>query len=287
MAALRIFVADDHEIVRRVITALLGLHPEWQICGEAADGSEAVRKVAQLKPDIVLLDIDMPNVDGLEATRQIVKDNPSRKVIVLTMATTEEVVLDVFHAGARCFVLNANATHDLPSAIEAVQRGQTFFTARFAELILKSYLQATGETGSTDATLTERERETVQLLTDELTVTLGHQFKRPRVVRRVGKYLAIAVMVVAGAGILWYYLNGEPDHAPPAVENLLVSLGLKSPPPPLENGNPNAKVWIDVHTALYYCRGADAFGKTSRGRIASQRDAQLDHFKPAAGKPCD
>jgi DNA-binding NarL/FixJ family response regulator len=287
MTALRIFVADDHEMVRRVITALLGLHPEWEICGEAADGSEAVQKVAQLKPDVVLLDIDMPNVDGLEATRQIVQDHPSRRVIVLTMATTEQVVLDVFHAGARGFVLKANATHDLPAAIEAVRRGQTFFTARFAEMILKSYLQGTRDSGSTDATLTERERETVHLLTDELTMTLGHQFNKPKVVHKVGKYLAIAAILVAAVGVLWYYLNGEPDHAPPAVENLLVSLGLKSLPPPLENGNPDAKVWIDVHTALYYCRGADAFGKTSRGRIASQREAQLDHFKPAAGKPCD
>src|ERR1700704_4862238 len=141
MAVLRIFIADDHEMVRRVISALLAFHPDWVVCGEAADGHEAVKKVAELKPDIGLMDIDMPNTDGLEATRQIVQDNPSRKVIVLTMAATEQVVHDVFHAGARGFVLKANATHDLAPAIEAVQRGQTFFTPRFAEIILKRYLQ--------------------------------------------------------------------------------------------------------------------------------------------------
>jgi len=166
MASLRIFLADDHEVVRRVITALLTFHRGWEICGEAADGREAVEKVAQLKPDIALLDIDMPNMNGLEATRQIVQNTPSQKVIVLTMANTEQVARDVFHAGALGFVLKPNATHDLAVAIEAVHRGQTFFTARFADTILKSYLKGDKENGSTEATLTEPQRETVRLLTE-------------------------------------------------------------------------------------------------------------------------
>src|SRR6266566_3226188 len=108
MSGLRIFVVDDHEMVRHVISALLAFHPDWVVCGEAADGREAVRMVSDLKPDIILMDIDMPDMNGLEATRQIVQDNPSRKVIVLTMAATERVVHDVFHAGAQGFVLKAN-----------------------------------------------------------------------------------------------------------------------------------------------------------------------------------
>src|SRR6266852_5833217 len=100
MATLRIFVADDQERVRRVITSLLAFHPGWEICGEATDGREAVEKVARLKPDIVLLDADMPNMGGLEATREIVQNNRSHKVIVLTTTNTDQVVLDVFHAGA-------------------------------------------------------------------------------------------------------------------------------------------------------------------------------------------
>src|SRR5258705_2838544 len=114
--ALRIFVTDDSEIVRRVLTALLASHPGWEVCGEAADGREALEKIAQLKPDIVLLDIDMPNLDGLEATRQIMQTHPSQKVIILTMTESEQIARDVFHAGALGFVLKANATHDLISA---------------------------------------------------------------------------------------------------------------------------------------------------------------------------
>jgi DNA-binding NarL/FixJ family response regulator len=284
MSALRIFIADDHEIVRRVITALLAFHPDWVVCGEAANGREAVRMVVDLKPDIILLDIDMPDVDGLEATRQIVQDNPSHKVIVLTMAATERVVHDVFHAGALGFVIKANATHDLAPAIEAVQRGQTYFTRRFAEMILKRFLQ---EDHGTEATLTERERDTVRLLTAELAMTLGHRRRKPQLARQAGKYLVIALVLLSAAGIWWYVLNGEPDHPPPAIDKALVSLGLKSPPPTINNGDPEAKVWIDVHTGLYYCRGADAFGKTPKGKKARQRDAELDHFQSASGQPCN
>ncbi|SRR5712692_657967 len=287
MASLRIFLADDHEVVRRVITALLTFHRGWEICGEAADGREAVEKVAQLKPDIALLDIDMPNMNGLEATRQIVQNTPSQKVIVLTMANTEQVARDVFHAGALGFVLKPNATHDLAVAIEAVHRGQTFFTARFADTILKSYLKGDKENGSTEATLTEPQRETVRLLTEELSMTLGHQWSKPRVARKTAKYLAIAAILLATAGVWWYVLNGEPGHAPPVVDKLFVRLGLKTPAPPIYNGNPDTKVWIDVHTALYYCPGAEAYGKTREGKSARQHDAQLDHFEPASGNACD
>jgi len=96
-----------------------------------------VEKVACLKPDIVLIDIDMPEVDGLAATRQIVQDSPSRTVIVLTMTNTEQVVRDVFRAGALEFVSKPNATHDLVAAIEAIHLGHTFFASRFAEMIVK------------------------------------------------------------------------------------------------------------------------------------------------------
>jgi NarL family two-component system response regulator LiaR len=287
MSRLRIFVADDHEVVRLVITALLAFHPEWVVCGEAADGREAVKMVSELKPDIILMDIDMPDVDGLEATRQIVQDNPSRKVIVLTLAATEQVVHDVFHAGARGFVLKANATHDLAPAIEAVQRGQTFFTARFAEMILKSYLREDHETVHGESALDDRERETIRLLTEELGITFGHQRRKPQVIHKTAKFLGISVVLLAAAGVWWYLLNGEPEHLPPLVDKVLVSLSLKSPQPATTGGDPDAKVWIDVHTALYYCAGTGAFGKTPRGKMARQHDALLDHFQPASGKPCN
>jgi DNA-binding NarL/FixJ family response regulator len=287
VSTLRIFVADDHEMIRRVIAALLAPHPGWEICGEAATGQEAVQKVALLKPDIVLIDIDMPDMGGLEATRQIVQNHPSRKVIVLTMTATEQVVREVFRAGALGFVNKPNATHDLAAAIETVQRGRTFFTARFAEMVLKSYLNEERLQGASEPALTERERATIRLLTDELNMTLAQQWRKPKAAGKTGRYVAICVIVLTFAGVWWYILNGEPEHAPPALDKLFVSLGLKPSPPAVANGNPDTKVWIDVHTALYFCPGSESFGKTQKGRFAKQRDAQLDHFEPASGKPCD
>jgi DNA-binding NarL/FixJ family response regulator len=287
MASLRILVADDHEIARRVIIALLAFHPGWEICGEASDGREALEKVAQLRPDIVLLDIDMPIMNGLEATRQIVQTHPVQKIIILTMSDSEQIVRDVFHAGALGFVLKSNATHDLTSAIEAVQRGQTFFTARFAELILKGYLKDDQGKESDEAPLTERERETVQLLTKELTITVGHQWGKPNTARRAAKHLAIAMIMIAATAAGWFAYGGQMEQARSLMDKSLVSLRLKKPPPPIYNGNPDTRVWIDLHTALYYCPGADAYGKTRQGKFARQRNAQLDHFESASRKACD
>lgn len=283
MASLRIFLADDDPRARRVISALLGFHSGWQLCGETANGQDAIEQVLRLKPDIALLDADMPKVNGLEACRQIVQRDPARKVIMLVTAGTEQMVVDVFHAGAHGFVVKPSATHDLAPAIEAVQRGQTCFTPRFANMILKSYLQGDAAAVS----LTDREQETIRLLTEELTLTLRHPWRRPRIAAELIKYLAFAGLALATAGIWWYELNGEPEHGPPMVENLLVNLGLRSRAAPITGGNPDAKVWIDMHTGLYYCSGAPYYGRTSKGRVSTQRVAQLDRFEPASGKACE
>ena len=105
--------------------------------------------------------------------------------------------------------------------------------------------------------------------------------------RQIVKYLAFTVLAIAAAGIWWYELKGEPEHAPPAIENLLVNLGLKSHTAFVNGGNPDARVWIDLHTGLYYCMGAENYHRTSRGKLAKQRLAQLDHFEPAGGKVCE
>ena len=274
-------------MVRRVLAALLSSHRDWEICGEAADGRDATEKIARLNPDLILLDADLPHSDGLEVTRQLVSDDPSRKIIVLTLTIDDKLVRNIFEAGAMGYVLKGNATHDLASAIEAVQRGQTFFTARFAEMILKHYLQEQAESPITEPTMSEHERHCVRLLVDELVITLGHQWRRPRLLRKAVRYLGEALLLSGATGVLWYFLNGEPDHPPQAVSNLLVSVGLKSSPPAPGRGNPNAKVWVDIHTALYYCPGAENYRKTRNGRIARQQDAQMDHFEPASGIPCD
>jgi DNA-binding NarL/FixJ family response regulator len=164
---LRILVADDHEIVRRGLVSLLKSHAGWDVCGEAQDGRQAVDKAKELKPDIVILDIGMPNLNGLEAARQMQRDNPQAKVLILTITDVDEVVRAVLDAGARGFVLKSDAARDLVAAVEALQSNKTFFTSRVADMVLGGYLGRTRPTPDSDAvlpTLTPREREIVQLL---------------------------------------------------------------------------------------------------------------------------
>src|SRR5439155_18397406 len=112
MGMFRIFIADDHEVVRKGLAALLQAQPDWQVCGEAGDGREAVEKVLQIKPDVVILDIGMPSLNGLEATRQILKANPQARVLILTLHDSDQVVREVLNAGARGFLLKSDAARD-------------------------------------------------------------------------------------------------------------------------------------------------------------------------------
>ena len=110
---LRILLADDHEIVRRGLCALLQNHEGWEVCGEATDGREAVEKAKQLRPDVVILDVGMPNLNGLDATRQLMQYDPNFKVIVLTITDSDQVIREALDAGARGFVLKSDAARDL------------------------------------------------------------------------------------------------------------------------------------------------------------------------------
>src|SRR6266478_2378827 len=169
MNPLRILVADDHEIVRRGLVSLLKSHLGWEVCGEAQDGREAVDKARELRPEVIILDVGMPNLNGLEAARQILRHNPQARVLILTITDTDEVVRAVLDAGARGFVLKSDAARDLVAAVEALQSNKTFFTARVAEVVLGGYLgrsrpHADGELALLE--LTPREREIVQLLAE-------------------------------------------------------------------------------------------------------------------------
>lgn len=183
MAPFRILVADDHEVVRKGLVALLQQQPDWQVCGEAGDGRDAVDKAQQLRPDVVILDIGMPSLNGLEATRQILKVNPNARVLILTLHDSDQVVRDVLNAGARGFLLKSDAARDLVAAVEALRRDKTYFTSKVAAMVLEGYLK-----GGTPAPtigrnrLTPREREIVQLLaegksTKEVAVALGLSVK--------------------------------------------------------------------------------------------------------------
>jgi DNA-binding NarL/FixJ family response regulator len=167
---LRILIADDHEVVRRGLSALLQAQEGWEICGEASDGREAVEKAKLLKPDFVILDIGMPNLNGLAATRQLIQHDPNFKIIVLTITDSDHVIREALDAGARGFVLKSDAVRDLVSAIDALQRGQMFFTPRVNELVLAGFLEK-GTVSPRGApprfpSLTPREREVIQLLAE-------------------------------------------------------------------------------------------------------------------------
>ena len=170
MAALRIFIADDHEVVRKGLCALLQIEAGWEICGEAADGRTAVERVRELKPDVVILDIGMPALNGLEATRQIIKDDPRAKVLILTFHDSDQVVREVLGAGAQGFLLKSDAARDLVTAVDALRRNKTFFTPKVAQMVLEGYLdnnpkETTTEEGSSFR-LTHRQKEIVQLLAE-------------------------------------------------------------------------------------------------------------------------
>ena len=140
MSGLRILIADDHEVARQGIRALLESHPGWEVCAEAKDGREAVELANNSKPDIALLDIGMPNLNGLDAARQILATSPAIRILILTMHDAEQVVREVLAAGARGFVLKSDAARDLVAAVDALQHRRTFFTTRVTQMVLNGYL---------------------------------------------------------------------------------------------------------------------------------------------------
>jgi len=183
---LRILLADDHEIVRKGLCALLRAQPDWDVCGEASNGREAVEKAQQLQPEVVILDVGMPSLNGLEATRQILKANPQIKVLILTLHDSDQVVQEVLNAGARGFLLKSDAARDLVVAVDALRRGKIYFTPKVASMVLDGYLRRDKKPAAAESPvrnrLTPREREIVQLLAEgksskEVAVVLGLSVK--------------------------------------------------------------------------------------------------------------
>ena len=164
MIPVRILIADDHEIVREGLRALILLEPGWEVCGEATTGREAVAQAGKLEPDIIIMDIGMPELNGLDATRQIKRILPETEVLIFTANETEEIVRHVFKAGARAYLLKAEANKHLLPALEMLCKHRTYFSSKVSEMIFSGYLQ--GGLGIEDTALTPRERETVQLIAE-------------------------------------------------------------------------------------------------------------------------
>jgi DNA-binding NarL/FixJ family response regulator len=200
---LRILIADDHEVARRGIRSLLESHPGWGVCAEAKDGRDAVELAASTKPDLVLLDIGMPNLNGLEAARQILATTPNVAILILTMHDSDNVIREVLRAGARGFLLKSDAGRDLVAAVEALESQKTFFTPRVSQMVLDGFLNREKKRSEIEDVvnpsgdlLTAREREVIQLLAEgrtskEVAVTLNLSVKtaethRTNLMRKLG-----------------------------------------------------------------------------------------------------
>jgi DNA-binding NarL/FixJ family response regulator len=160
MLKYRILIADDHEIVRHGLRAILEARQGWEVCGEATDGWQAVKLTAELKPDVVAMDIGMPNLNGLDAARQILRENPRQKILFLTMYQSEQLARTIQQAGARGLLLKSEAGSELVNAIETVQRSGNFFSTRLSTELRGEQRNKSRET------LTPRERQVVQLLAE-------------------------------------------------------------------------------------------------------------------------
>jgi len=166
MAPLRILLADDHTMVRQGLRKVLEERPEWQVVAEAGDGHEAVRLAELHKPNVAVLDVAMPLLNGIEATRRIAKRVPHTRILVLSMYSDEAYVTQMMKAGATGYLLKDSAGVDLLEAVQAVAQGKSYFSPAVARLMLDDYARQRGTDDDRYESLSDREREIFQLIAD-------------------------------------------------------------------------------------------------------------------------
>jgi len=171
MKTIRILLADDHTILRAGLKMMLNAQPDMEVIGEAQDGRQAIQEAQKLQPDIILMDITMPDMNGIEATRQIKKLMPEVKVLMLTMHEHDEYVFQALRAGASGYMLKEAADTELITALHVIQSGQFYLSPTAQSIVVGDYLQRvrTGEEKDSYSTLTEREREILKLVAEGYT----------------------------------------------------------------------------------------------------------------------
>ena len=195
MKPVRILIADDHELIRRGLAAQLEQIPGWEVTAEASNGNEAVELAVRLKPDLIVLDLSMPEQNGLAAARRILASDPAARILILTAHESEQLVREVLEAGAQGYVLKSDAGRVLVAALQALLDGRPFFTSKVARLVLDGYLHNAAPDPGLRA-LSAREQEIVQLLAEgksnkEVARALGISVKtaethRSNIMRKVG-----------------------------------------------------------------------------------------------------
>jgi len=170
---MRILIADDHDVVRAGIRQIVLERKGWEVCGEAATGRQAVDMARQAKPDVVIMDIAMPILNGLEAARQIRKDLPKTEVLILSLHLSDQLAYEIIQAGVRGYVLKSDANRDLVGAVEALGMHRPFFTTKVSELLMEGFKKPQSHASHSEAysRLTHRQRQIVQLLAE------GHSSK--------------------------------------------------------------------------------------------------------------
>ena len=164
--SLRILIVDDHAVVRRGVRSLLESHEGWDVCGEATTGRDAVEQSRRLRPDVVIMDLSLPELNGLDATRHILKDAPETEVLVLTMHQSEELARGVLQAGARGYVLKSDADENLIAAVENLRQHKPFLTTTVTEFVLDGYIRDGADQDAARGVVTAREREIIQLIAE-------------------------------------------------------------------------------------------------------------------------
>jgi DNA-binding NarL/FixJ family response regulator len=169
MKTVRILIVDDHDLMRRGIKALLQSHAGWEVVGEAHTGREAVTKAEELKPDVAILDISMPDLNGIEAARRIRKSAPNTEVLILSVHYSDQLIRDILEAGVRGYIVKSDSDRDLVIAVETLANHKPFFTPRATEVILSNFNGVRSGNDLPESVrdrLTSREREIVQLLAE-------------------------------------------------------------------------------------------------------------------------